>query len=109
VLKGQLVTNARGLAIERTDKRKYNKFGAGKAGYQVTVHATKPDDMSLIPGTHMVNGRTSSGRLLSDFHMHGMCVHVHIHTLHTHTHTHTHTHLINYKFAVRLEYDGGFS
>lgn len=55
MLKGQLVTNARGLAIERTDKRKYNKFGAGKAGYQVTVHATKPDDMSLIPGTHMVN------------------------------------------------------
>lgn len=42
------------------------------------VSVAKPDDMSLIPGTHMMEGENGPQRLSSDLHMyHGMCVPTH--------------------------------
>lgn len=44
-----------------------NFFMAG--GMAQPVLAVKLDDLSLIPGNHMVKGRTDSFKLSSDLHM----------------------------------------
>lgn len=54
--------------------------GAHEMAPWIKALATKPDNSSLIPGTHKVEERTDFYKLSSDLHMYIM--------LHTHTHTH---------------------
>lgn len=50
-----------------------NRAGrAGKMAHQVKVPVTEPDDLNLIPRTHIVK-RTGSHKLSSDLHVCAMC------------------------------------
>jgi hypothetical protein len=59
----------------------------------VKVLSTKPDNLSLIPGTH-IEGENLSYPLTS---LHGMCEHAHC------IHTYIHTYIQNTKFSLKLK------
>ena len=64
--------------------------GTTEMAQQVEVLATKPDDQSSIPRTH-IKEQTDSHKLASDLHSHTLAytqTHAHIHT-YTHMHVHT--------------------
>lgn len=55
---------------------------------QVKAPATKSNNLSSIPGTHLVKRETSFFMLSSDLHTNdGMCASTDIHTINTHLHT----------------------
>jgi hypothetical protein len=57
----------------------------------VKVHATKAWDRRLVPGTHVVEGKTGFKRLSSDLHrriMRHRGPHTQKHILHIHIYTH---------------------
>ena len=66
--------------------------GDGLVGAKVNF--VKPEDLSSIPGTHMMEEKINNCQKLSSdlsTHIHGECYGTHTHT-HTHTHTDTQTH-----------------
>ena len=60
----------------------------------VKVLVTKPDDLSSILRTHMVERELTPDKLFCDF------LNTHIHT---HTHTHTHTHVTKFLKRIKMQ------
>jgi len=106
-----------GLALEnkkqeeKPDERRVRTDSQQSSSGQhlwVKVPAAKPDDLSSIPGTHMMERETkplSSCPLTStECHMHARAhTHVHIHT-HVYTHKHTNTHKYTQKHKHTHKY-----
>lgn len=75
---------------------------AGETPQRVKAPASKPDDMTLISKTHMMEGENSH-KLSSDLYM---CTRVHtyiqMHLLCAGRHTHACTHVVNF-YSIRMQ------
>lgn len=58
-----------GLFRKARHNHKFLKGGGGEMTQRVKMLVVKPDNLSLIPRTHMVEERTNSSKLSSDLHI----------------------------------------